>query len=315
MKESYEHVSMDKLCEWFGISRQAYYQHEWHRSEEVFQQGLILAEIRTIRQRHHRIGVRKLQEVLRPFMQEHGIQMGRDALFDLLSIHGLLVRTRKRHIRTTCSSHWLKKYPNLIIDFTPSKPNQLWVSDITYWKIGGIWFYITLITDACSRKIVGYHLSENLHAEQTVKALKMALLDLNKQPQSFEQLIHHSDRGVQYCSSSYVNQLKKKNIQISMTQSGDPLENALAERVNGIIKNEYLLNYQCNNIKDAKKQLAIAVSLYNKERPHSSIGNLTPEFVHNQYHQIENEKIKRLWKNYYNKRAIFVNAKQDLKCL
>jgi transposase InsO family protein len=199
----------------------------------------------------------------------------------------------------------------LIIDFVPTQPNQLWVSDITYWKIGDKNFYISLITDAFSRKIVGYHLSDNLHAEQTTKALKMALREIEDSSQSHFQLIHHSDRGVQYCSSSYINQLKKKNIDISMTQSGDPLENAIAERVNGIIKDEYLLNYQCNNIINARKQLALAVSLYNKERPHNSIGNLTPEFVHNQYHQIEKEKIKKLWKNYYTKKTIFVNLNQD----
>ena len=311
MKDLYAHVSIDKLCKWIGISRQAYYQHEWNQSEELFQYSLVLEEVRNIRERHHRMGVRKLQDVLQPFMHEHRIQLGRDALFDLLSTHGMLIRNRQRRIRTTNSCHWLKKYPNLIVDFIPFHPNQLWVSDITYWKTGGIWFYISLITDAYSRKIIGYHLSETLHAEQTVKALKMAFLDLNKHSKSSERLIHHSDRGVQYCSSSYVNQLKKKSIDISMTQSGDPLENAMAERVNGIIKEEYLFNYECNNIKEARKQLALAVSLYNNERPHSSIGNLTPEFVHNQYYQIENKKIKRLWKNYYTKNTIFVNDNQD----
>lgn len=311
MKSYYSNISICSLCKWFGISRQSYYQHEWRLTEEVFQYGVLLEAVKEIRKRHHRVGVRKLQEMLRPFMQAYGIKIGRDALFDLLSVHGLLVRNRKRHIKTTHSFHWLKKYPNLIVDFTPARPNQLWVSDITYWKTEYGWFYISLITDACSRKIVGYHLSENLHAEQTIKALTMAFSGLGKQPEPSAQLIHHSDRGVQYCSSSYVNLLKKKNIEISMTQSGDPLENAIAERVNGIIKEEYLFNSQCNNIKEAKKQLAIAVSLYNSERPHSSIGNLTPELVHNQYHQISNEKRKRLWKNYYKKETIFVNSKQD----
>jgi len=300
MKANYSYISIGALCKCFCISRQAYYQYEWHLSEEVFEHGLILEEIKAIRKRHHRIGVRKLQEMLGSFMQENRIKMGRDALFDLLSVHGLLVRKRKRYIKTTHSHHWLKKYPNLIVDFIPSKPNQLWVSDITYWKPGYAWFYISFITDAYSRKIIGYHLSQTLHSEETMQALNMALSDLKKDINSFE-LIHHSDRGVQYCSSSYVHQLKKKHISISMTQSGYPLENALAERVNGIIKNEYLLNYQCDNIKDARRKLAMAVWLYNKERPHSSIGNLTPEFVHNQYHQIEKENIKKLWKNYYTK--------------
>jgi len=296
MKDNHQTISIWILCKYFSISRQAYYQHEWQLSEEVFQHGLLLDEVKLIRQRHTRIGVRKLQFMLEPFMQENSIKIGRDGLFDLLSAHGLLVRKRKRSVRTTQSHHWLKKYSNLIIDFTPTRPNQLWVSDITYWKLEEIFFYVSLITDAYSRKIVGYHLSATLHAEETVKALKMALKDLKD---GFERLIHHSDRGVQYCSSSYVSLLNNNKIDISMTQSGDPLENAMAERVNGIIKDEYLLNYKCNNINEAMNYLSMAVSLYNKERPHSSIGNYTPEYVHKQYDEIPIEKIKRLWKNYY----------------
>jgi transposase InsO family protein len=302
MKDNYRNINIGFLCNCFNISRQAYYQHEWLLSEEVFQYGLLLDEVRDIRRRHNRIGVRKLHVMLEAFMQENCIKIGRDGLFDLLSVHGLLIRKRKRHIiRTTQSFHWLKKYPNLIIDFTPVLPNQLWVSDITYWKLEEISFYVSLITDAYSRKIVGHYLSATLHAEGTVKALKMALLGLKDVTNGFEGLIHHSDRGVQYCSSSYVNLLKNNNIEISMTQSGDPLENATAERINGIIKDEYLLNYQCDNIDDARNCLSKAVLLYNTERPHSSIGNFTPEYVHNQYNEIPTEKIKRLWKNYYTK--------------
>ncbi|MDR0206996.1 MAG: IS3 family transposase [Bacteroidales bacterium] len=311
MKTSHQHISLGVMCLWFGISRQAYYQHERNLSEEVYQNSFLIEKIRDIRKRHQRMGVRKLQELLRPFLCEHGIKIGRDALFNLLSVHGMLVRRRKRNVKTTHSHHWLKKYPNLIVDFMPIKPNELWVSDITYWQIDEQPVYLSLITDAYSRKIVGYHLSENLHAKQTLKALQMALSSLGEQATIAKNLIHHSDRGVQYCSSSYINQLKKKHIKISMTQSGDPLENAIAERVNGIIKDEYLFNYQCDNIKDARKQLAIAVAFYNKERPHNSIGNLTPEVVHSQFHKIENEKVKRLWKSYFRKNPIFVNQKQD----
>jgi transposase InsO family protein len=301
MKESYGHISMGVMCRWFGISRQAYYQYEWNQSESVFQYGLLLEEVKSIRQRHPRLGVRKLQELLRSFTRAHGIKIGRDALFNLLSQHGLLVRKRKRSVRTTQSFHWLKKYPNLIVGFIPSKPNELWVSDITYWKIEDRPFYLSLITDAYSRKIVGYHLSETLHAEETTKALNHALSEAKKHRETIDQLIHHSDRGVQYCSSLYVNRLRKNHIRISMTQSGDPLENAIAERVNGIIKDEYLLHYPCQKIEEARKLLAKAVSLYNQERPHSSIGNFTPEFVHCQYSTISIEKIKKLWKNYYTK--------------
>ena len=301
MTANHENIRLSTLCKVFAISRQAYYQHEWQLSADVFQRGILLEEIKEIRKRHNRIGVRKLQVMLAPFMQANGIKMGRDGLFDLLSDHGMLVRKRKRHIRTTMSFHWLKKYPNLITDFVPAGPNQLWVSDITYWKQGESAFYISLITDACSRKIVGYHLSATLHADETKKALKMALFGLGKGAGGYDRLIHHSDRGVQYCSSSYVHLLKSKNIDISMTQNGDPLENAAAERVNGILKDEYLLCYQSKSIHDAKQYLKTAVALYNTERPHSSIGNLTPEYVHHHYDLIPKDKIKRLWRNYYQK--------------
>ena len=308
MKERYKHISIGVICRWFGISRQAYYQHEWGLVEEVLQCDLLLEEIREIRKDHPRMGVRKLQDKLRLFMHENRIKMGRDALFDLLSAHKMLVRRRKRYVKTTNSYHWLKKHPNLIVDFTPSKPNELWVSDITYWKIQGQFVYISLITDAYSRKIIGYHLSENLRGDGTIKALEIALSDLEKRTEVSGQLIHHSDRGGQYCSTQYVNLLKKNHIEISMTQERDPSENAIAERVNGIIKDEYLFNYKCNNINDARKLLDRAVLLYNRERPHSSIGNLVPEVVHSQYNQIESKKIKRLWKNYFSKNFILVNS-------
>ena len=305
MKEMHKNIGVAVLCNHFGISRQAYYQHEWRLALEVFEGGLLLDEIKSIRERHNRIGVRKLHVMLVSFMAENGIKMGRDGLFDLLSSHGMLVRKRKRRVRTTHSFHWLRKYPNLIVDFVPMQPNQLWVCDITYWKTGKNDFYISLITDAFSRKIVGYHLSLSLHAEETVKALKMAVLWLKKGAgaNGFERLIHHSDRGVQYCSSYYTNLLKRNNIDISMTQSGDPMENAMAERVNGIIKDEYLLNYKCDTLEDCAKQLKRAVWLYNNERPHSSIGNFTPEYVNNQYNEIPKDNIKRLWKNYYTKKS------------
>ena len=307
MKGNNERINIEILCKCFSMSRQAYYQHECDLSKKVFKSIILLDKINDIRKRHPKIGTRKLQIMLNPFMQENGIKMGRDALFDFLYEHKLLIHSQKRNIKTTNSFHWLKKYPNLTVGFKPSKPNKLWVSDITYWKTGGITFYISLITDAYSRKIVGYHLSENLQTNQTIKALNMAFSDAKKHHQSLEELIHHSDRGVQYCSNLYVNLLKKNDIKISMTQSGDPLENAIAERVNGIIKEEYLLNNECNNVKEARKLLAKVVSLYNEERPHNSIGNLTPENVHNQYNKIEKEKIERLWKNYYRKKLSLQN--------
>lgn len=235
MKHRFQQIGLARLCAWFGISRQAYYQNSWKAIDTSIEEELIVQEIKVIRKNHRRMGTRKLYEKLTPFMQEHGIKMGRDALFDLVSRNHLQVRRRKRRIQTTQSFHWLRKYPNLIRDFVPIQPNELWVSDITYWKINHTDFaYISFITDAYSRKIVGYHLADSLEAIESVKALKMALSTLNKRQEN--NLIHHSDRGVQYCSKEYVKLLKDYHIKISMTENGDPLENAIAERINGIIK-------------------------------------------------------------------------------
>jgi putative transposase len=225
----------------------------------------------------------------------------------MINCNHLLVRKRKRRIQTTNSYHWLRKYPNLIRDFFPSTPNQLWASDITYWKINATeHLYISFITDAYSHKIVGYHVAETLEAIESIQALKMALSGLKKDEVKKFQLIHHSDRGIQYCSYQYVKLLQNYDIKISMTENGDPLENAIAERVNGIIKEEYLQDYTVKNIKEAKKVLDFVIKLYNEDRPHNSISNLFPTQVHE-----ENLETKRLWKNYYKKNPIIVNQLQD----
>lgn len=260
-----------------------------------------------LRKEHKVLGTRKLYGILKPYLIEHGIKRGRDALFDLLAANQLLIKRRKRSVRTTYSNHWLRKYPNLIRDFNPRSINQLWVSDITYWKIAtGEHLYISLITDAWSRKIVGYQVAETMEAVQSIQALQMALAALGGAAKPL-QLTHHSDRGIQYCSSKYVKLLQDNNIKISMTESGDPLENAIAERVNGILKIEYLNHYKTNNLQEAKIQLQRTINLYNNERPHMSIGNLTPNKLHN------NQKLnyKRLWKNYYKKPVTFESRNEN----
>jgi putative transposase len=190
----------------------------------------------------------------------------------------------------------------LIRNFIPTEPNQLWVSDITYWKIATGFVYISFITDAYSRKIVGSHVAQTMEAVETMEALKIAISSLKKEPDCHFRLTHHSDRGMQYCSDKYVKLLESNNIEISMTENGDPLENAIAERVNGIIKEEYLNDYQIDNIEEAKELLEAVIELYNNERPHMSIGNLTPNLVHQ-----NNMKTEKLWKNYFIKSPIFVN--------
>ncbi len=303
MKNNFSHIGLARLCGWFGITRQAYYQNSWEAISITIEEEMLIREVKEIRKNHGRMGTRKLYEKLQSFTSEHQIKIGRDALFSLLSAHNLLIKKRRRRIQTTQSFHWLRKYPNLIRNFVPTAKNQLWVSDITYWKVNGTYVYLSFITDAFSHKIVGFNLGQTLETLESLQALRMALSSLGAQ--SHSQLIHHSDRGLQYCSQAYVELLQENAIQISMTENGDPLENAVAERLNGIIKSEYLDIVKCNSIQEAEQRLKKSVELYNQERPHMSIGNLTPNQIHNSANSIYTQK---LWKNYYTKR---VNPFQD----
>jgi putative transposase len=306
MKNNFSRIGLAKLCGWFGVTRQAYYQDNWKEMDRGIEEEIILKEVFRIRKDHQRIGTRKLYLMLAPMMIEHQVKMGRDKLFDLLTNHHLLIRRRKRNIRTTFSHHWLRKYPNLTRNFISTAPNQLWVSDITYWKVNGYTVYITFITDAYSHRVVGYNLGGTLEAIECVRALQMALSALGAERHL--QLTHHSDRGLQYCSQEYVGLLNKHEIKISMTESGDPLENPVAERVNGIMKEEYLEPASVKSVKEAIAYLHEAIALYNSERPHMSISNYTPNQVHYAGQPLE---LKRMWKNYYNKKKSTVNQYQD----
>ena len=302
MKNNYPTISLGKFCQLLGVTRQAYYQHFWCQEQLIFEDELVISEVLRIRKNHRHMGGRKLFELIQPFLLDHQIKMGRDRLFDVLSANYLLIKRRKKQTITTNSYHRFKKYPNLIRNFIPITPNQLWVSDITYWKISTGFVYISFITDAYSRKVVGYHVAQTMEAAETMEALKMAISGLKNGPDCNFQLTHHSDRGMQYCSDMYVKLLESNHIGISMTENGDPLENAIAERVNGIIKEEYLNDYQIDDLGEAKELLTAVVQLYNNERPHMSIGNLTPNHVHQ-----NNIKLEKLWKNYYVKNPIIVN--------
>jgi transposase InsO family protein len=221
-------------------------------------------------------------------------QIGRDKFFDLLRSNGLLVRKRRTRVYTTDSHHWLRKYPNLIKDITAERPNQIWVSDITYIKTQSGFVYLSLVTDVYSRKIIGWNLSDNMETKAPLRALHMAISQL---PADAQQVIHHSDRGVQYCSGKYVRCLQKHHIKISMTENSDPYENAIAERVNGIIKTEWLYDIKLKDIDQAKKAIRQIIKLYNRKRPHYSVELLTPEQAHQ-----TNGKLKRMWKTYDHKR-------------
>lgn len=204
MKHNYPKVSLGRFCRLLGVTRQSYYQHFWQQEQSAFEEELVLSEVLIIRKKHRRMGGRKLYELLNPFLLEHQIKMGRDRLFDVLSANYLLIKLRKKQSITTNSFHRFKKYPNLIRNFIPSSPNQLWVSDITYWRIKERFLYISFITDAYSRKIVGYHLGDSLQTSQTIQALQLAILNLTVEGKNNLYLTHHSDRGTQYCSNEYV---------------------------------------------------------------------------------------------------------------
>jgi putative transposase len=242
--------------------------------------------------------------MLQAFLLEHQIKMGRDALFDLLAANRLLIRRKKRRITTTQSYHRFRKYPNLIKYIQPTSANQVWVSDITYYRTTSGFVYISFITDAYSRKIVGYHVADTLEAIHTIKALMMAIKQASD---PLTGLIHHSDRGIQYCCIEYVNLLQDHGIAISMTENGDPLENAIAERLNGIIKEEFLNHYSLKNQSEVMNALNQSVAVYNTLRPHMSCAMLTPDDVHQ-----NNLPILRTWKNYYKQKPTFVKLLQDL---
>lgn len=206
-----------------------------------------------------------------------GATIGRDKFFDILRVQGLLVERKKRYARTTNSYHRFYVYKNLVKNKAISRPHQVLVSDITYVRIREVKFvYLFLITDAYSRKIVGWHLSDSLAIEGALTALKMAL----KQCPDTAGVIHHSDRGIQYCSNEYVRLLKKNKVQISMTEENHCYENSLAERVNGILKEEFLLNQGYNSTSQVKNAVKQAINSYNCLRPHWSLNLLTPEMVH-----------------------------------
>lgn len=233
-----------------------------------------------------RIGTRKLHYLLAGQLAEAGIKLGRDGLFDYLRGEGLLIKPFKRYTQTTMSRHWLRKYLNLLAGVQPTRPEEVFVSDITYIKSAHTTHYLSLVTDAYSRKIMGYVLSDDMEAETVGQALQMAA----KERLSSLPLIHHSDRGLQYCSSHYQQLLGSHHIRPSMTDGYDGYQNALAERINGILKQEFLM-WRCANKTDLQTLVDESISIYNNERPHLSLQMQTPNQVHR---KAEEETLLRL---------------------
>lgn len=268
-------MSLARSCRLFGISRQAVYQARQRAKHRALELRKIKPLVQTVRMQMPRLGTRKLYYLLKDEFVRQGIKVGRDALFAYLRDEHLLIKPKKNYTKTTNSKHWLKKHPNLLKDRQAVRPEEVFVSDITYIKSRERTHYLSLVTDAYSRKIMGHHLSDDMSAEHVVKALSAAIRNRN----TTQALIHHSDRGLQYCSSAYQNELRDHRITPSMTDGYDCYQNALAERINGILKNEFLI-HKCNTGRELEVLINESIDTYNNRRPHLSLNFKTPNFIH-----------------------------------
>ncbi len=288
MKQDYPRLGIKALCRLFGKTRHAWYDHGWRQQDTVLKKDIALQHVLEIRKVLPRVGTAKLHHLIAPRLSEHGISLGRDYLFDLMREHGLYIRRRKRRVITTDSRHWMHKYPNLVKELAVTRPEQLWVSDITYIRMNSGWAYLSLITDAYSHRIMGYSLSKDLAAQGCIDALKMAF----DNRMYAEPLIHHSDRGSQYCSKDYVDLLIDNKVAVSMTENGDPYENALAERMNGILKSEFGHYSSQQTLLETQQRIAQSIEAYNQVRPHESCDRLTPAQAH-----LISGPLKKRWTN------------------
>jgi len=265
------------LCDLAQMTPQNYYARRSVRSRQEVDLGLVLALVKAERKQQPRLGARKLYHLIAPELKAAGVKLGRDRLFKELGQVGLLVaRKPSEWPKTTQVDPNLPVFKNLIKRLAATGPNQVWVADITYIRTQEGFLYLCLITDRWSRKIVGYHLGETLETKQALKALAMALKGL----QGSERPIHHTDRGCQYASHAYVRAVQGAGLTMSMTETNHSAENALAERVNGILKQEYWLDANFENGRPARQATAHGVRMYNTRRPHNSLKLATPEQVH-----------------------------------
>lgn len=279
MKMRYEKISIRELCGLFGKSRLAWYDRLRREEAQVVEYRMVLDMVQLIREELPQAGTPMLYRILKPKLAMLEIKMGRTALHRLLLENGLtLRRKRARYPKTTDSKHWLKKWPNLIRDLEPLRPLHVWVADITYLRLQDDDFcFLSLLTDAYSKLVVGWCLNPSLCHRGPLQALNMALETF---PERKDELIHHSDRGSQYCSKAYVDCLQKHGVSISMTENKDPYENPIAERINGTMKNYLGLNQRFPSLETARAATADKIRIYNQVKPHSSCDYLTPMEAH-----------------------------------
>ena len=266
---------MKAVYGWVGVTRQAAYQQRQRQAKRQAEEEIIVGRVLTIRQRHPQMGTRKLLEKMRNWLKEQGLKIGRDSLFSLLRRRGLLLRRLRRGRRTTWPGQW--RCRNLLAEMTVTRPNQAWVSDITYVETEQGFRYLSLITDVFSRRIMGFDLSDSLSVEGTLRALRQAVRQAKGQVQD---VVHHSDHGIQYTCHAFRKQIKKHGMKSSMGEIGNCYDNALAERVNGILKLEYGLNGRYVSTKQAQRAVREAVWLYNYDRPHLA---LDYQYPHDEY--------------------------------
>jgi putative transposase len=266
---------LKRMCRVAGVSRQSVYQAEARRRKGFEKMSQVRELVVKVRMELPRLGTRKLHYLLRDEFAVRDLKVGRDTLFSYLRANHMLIRPRKNYTKTTYPCDWRRRHPNLLLERKATRPEEVFVSDITYVKSRERTHYLSLVTDTFSRKIMGYHLSDDLSAENVVKALKMAVKNrITRQP-----LIHHSDRGLQYASSIYQKELRKHNITPSMTDGYDCYQNALAERINGILKHEFLIE-KCNTGIELELLIKQSINTYNRKRPHLSLRMSTPDDIH-----------------------------------
>lgn len=270
-------ASLEQLCNCIHLHRDAYYKYKRRYDRREIIESQVIDLVKKEREIQARVGTRKLYEDLRDTFLISGLKVGRDRLFDILRNHDMLVKRKKSTCKTSNSYHHFRKYNNLVKDMEVTAPNQVWVSDITYIRTVKGFCYLALITDMYSRKIVGYDISDTLELTGCLRALKLAL----RHARPAAELVHHSDRGIQYCSKQYVAELLKRNIKISMTEENHCYENAIAERVNGILKDEFYLDQCFVNTRNACVATKSAIEIYNNKRLHLSLGYKTPNMVFN----------------------------------
>lgn len=269
-------ASISEVCSCFNLKRDAFYKYQKRYQQRKVTESQVVELVKQERNEQPRVGTRKLYQALQTTFAASDIKIGRDCLFDILRAHDMLVKRKRASCKTTDSYHHFHKYNNLVKDLEVKAPNQIWVSDITYIRTVNGFCYLALITDLYSRKIIGYDISDSLELTGCLRALRKALC--HARPAAG--LIHHSDRGVQYCSHMYVNELKKRRIKISMTQENHCYENAVAERINGILKDEFYLDQCFFSTMYAKQATKNAIKIYNNKRLHLSLGYKTPNWVY-----------------------------------